>query len=98
MHPDGSKQGLLGLLRRQCMTQTKPRDPLSLIFHQTMYLKRRVLLVFIVGLEGLDLPHDVTTYKDWEKIDAEEVLAGSALGKPREKFLRVADMEKVIGR
>ena len=32
------------------------------------------------------------TFADWQKLDAEEVRRGQALGKPREKFTRIADM------
>jgi NADPH-dependent glutamate synthase beta subunit-like oxidoreductase len=34
----------------------------------------------------------VVNFDDWRRIDAAEVEAGKARGKPREKFVRVADM------
>jgi len=34
----------------------------------------------------------VVNFDDWRRIDAAEVEAGKACGKPREKFVRVADM------
>jgi ferredoxin--NADP+ reductase len=34
----------------------------------------------------------VVSFDDWRRIDAAEVEAGKACGKPREKFVRVADM------
>lgn len=38
------------------------------------------------------------TYEDWQKIDAEEVKRGEAVGKPREKFVKVDEMLKVVGK
>ncbi|MDE2223605.1 MAG: FAD-dependent oxidoreductase [Candidatus Omnitrophica bacterium] len=38
----------------------------------------------------------VVTFDDWKKIDAEEILRGSALGKPREKFSRITGMLSAI--
>jgi NADPH-dependent glutamate synthase beta subunit-like oxidoreductase len=34
----------------------------------------------------------VVSFADWRRIDAAEVEAGKPAGKPREKFVRVADM------
>jgi len=39
----------------------------------------------------------VVNYDDWKRIDAAEIEAGRAAGKPREKFTRVADMLAVLG-
>jgi len=36
------------------------------------------------------------TFADWKKIDAVEIARGTALGKPREKFVRVEQMLKAI--
>lgn len=45
---------------------------------------------------GLDHPH-IVSYADWLKIDAAERERGTALNKPREKFVRVDDMLRVLG-
>ena len=34
----------------------------------------------------------IVSYRDWASIDAAERRRGAQLGKPREKFVRVADM------
>ncbi len=39
----------------------------------------------------------VVNYEDWKRIDAAEIEAGRAAGKPREKFTRVADMLSILG-
>jgi len=39
----------------------------------------------------------VVSYHDWRKVDAAEVERGAAVGKPREKFVSVADMLGVLG-
>ncbi len=38
----------------------------------------------------------VVTFSDWKKIDAAEIEHGQKLGKPREKFIRVAGMLSVL--
>ena len=38
----------------------------------------------------------VVTFADWKKIDAAEIERGQKAGKPREKFVRVADMLSVL--
>lgn len=38
----------------------------------------------------------VVSWSDWKAIDAEERRRGKALGKEREKFVRVDDMLKVV--
>jgi ferredoxin--NADP+ reductase len=37
------------------------------------------------------------SFEDWLKIDAQEVARGQPLGKPREKFTRVAEMLACLG-
>lgn len=38
----------------------------------------------------------VVSFADWKKIDAAEIARGKALGKPREKFVKVEEMLEVI--
>jgi len=38
----------------------------------------------------------MVTFEDWKAIDAAEVQRGSILGKPREKFARIAGMLSAI--
>lgn len=38
----------------------------------------------------------VVSFEDWKRIDAAEVAAGEAVGKPRERFTRVAEMLAVL--
>lgn len=40
----------------------------------------------------------VVSFADWKKIDAAEIAAGEAAGKPRERFTRVAEMLQVLER
>ncbi|RAP38865.1 NADP oxidoreductase [Candidatus Marinamargulisbacteria bacterium SCGC AAA071-K20] len=40
---------------------------------------------------------DVVNFLDWKRLDSEEVLRGSQIGKPREKFTSIKDMIKFIG-
>lgn len=37
------------------------------------------------------------SFSDWEKLDAEEVSRGQALGKPREKLLDPQEMLQLLG-
>jgi ferredoxin--NADP+ reductase len=39
----------------------------------------------------------VVSYADWRRIDAAEVARGAAAGKPREKFVTVGEMLRVVG-
>lgn len=39
----------------------------------------------------------VVTYADWQRLDQREIAAGAPLGKPREKFIHVADMLAALG-
>jgi ferredoxin/flavodoxin---NADP+ reductase len=41
---------------------------------------------------------DFVTYADWQRLDALEVARGHALGRPRLKFTRAADMLAALGR
>ena len=38
------------------------------------------------------------TFADWKAIDAAEIMRGEAVGKPREKFTRIAEMLAVVGK
>ncbi|MCA9399257.1 MAG: FAD-dependent oxidoreductase [Candidatus Omnitrophica bacterium] len=38
------------------------------------------------------------SFEEWKKIDAEEILNGEKVGKPREKFTTVEEMLKIIGK
>lgn len=38
------------------------------------------------------------SFSDWEKLDAEEVLRGQGIGKPREKLLDPQEMLRLLGR
>jgi hypothetical protein len=38
----------------------------------------------------------VVSYDAWRKIDAAEVARGTAVGKPREKFVRVEEMLEML--
>ena len=38
----------------------------------------------------------VVSFADWKKIDAAEIERGAALGKPREKFVRITGMLSAI--
>ena len=40
--------------------------------------------------------HRAVSFADWERIDRAEIAAGSARGKPREKFTRVDDMMAIV--
>ncbi|XP_075167016.1 NADPH:adrenodoxin oxidoreductase, mitochondrial [Haematobia irritans] len=49
------------------------------------------------GLEDLLKDKPYLTWQGWEKIDAEEVKRGAAVGKPREKIVNIEEMLKVAG-
>jgi adrenodoxin-NADP+ reductase len=40
--------------------------------------------------------HRTVSYKDWKKIEQKEFERGAKVGKPREKFLTVAEMLKAL--
>lgn len=40
--------------------------------------------------------HKTVSYKDWKKIEQKEFELGARVGKPREKFLTVEEMLKVL--
>lgn len=40
--------------------------------------------------------HKTVSYKDWQKIEQKEFELGAKVGKPREKFLTVEEMLKVV--
>ncbi len=50
-------------------------------------------LLALLGERGVR----VVTYDDWRRIDAAEVLRGSPLGKPREKFANIMEMLEAAG-
>ncbi len=39
---------------------------------------------------------NVVTYDDWQRIDSAETEAGAAVGKPRERFTRIAEMLDIV--
>ncbi len=39
----------------------------------------------------------VVSFADWKKIDAAEIARGKALGKPREKFVKIEEMLQILG-
>ena len=47
-------------------------------------------------LAKLKSGHRVISYQDWEKLDAEEVKRGEAVGKPREKFTSTESMIRYL--
>ena len=44
------------------------------------------------GREGMQLPGNIVSWEDWERIEIEENNRGEVLGKPREKIWTVEEM------
>jgi len=46
----------------------------------------------LLGRKGIR----VVSFSDWQKIDAAEIARGQKIGKPREKFVSIEEMLKVL--